>query len=138
MSRVLSAAFALMLFAASSAAQSAAMPSPPTDDHMGKALARLDRSQYGEALVDFEKALDAYATAQRFDDVRRAYMQLFVGNRNYAGVLMNAMKAWVEKHRRASAGQPSASFAAFDAWVQERHALAAATVNLAHNSPDWK
>ena len=65
-------------------------------------------------------------------------MQLFVANRNYANVLMKAMKTWVEKRRTDSGGLAPATFAAFDSWVKERDALAAATINLVHNSPDWK
>ena len=65
-------------------------------------------------------------------------MQLFVVNRNYANVLMKAMKTWVEKRRNDSGGVAPAALAAFESWVKERDALAAATINLVHNSPDWK
>ena len=139
MSRVLSAAVALVLFAASSAAQTASTPGPRSDDPMASALARLDRSEYAEAILDFDKALDSYAAGQRLEEVRQTYMRMFVGNRHHSNVLMKAMKAWVGKHRATSQAAASASaFAEFDAWVQERDALAAATVNLSHNSPDWK
>ena len=139
MSRVLSAAVALVLFAASSAAQTAITPGARLDDPMASALARLDRSEYAEAIVDFDKALDAYAAGQRLEEVRQTYMRMFVANRNHSNVLMKAMKAWVGKHRSNGEAAASASaFAEFDAWVRERDALAAATVNLSHNSPDWK
>ena len=84
------------------------------------------------------RRLDQYAGAQRLEDAKHAYMQLFVSNRNYANMLMKAMKTWVEKHRNDSGGLAPAAFRAFDGWVKERDALATATINLAHNSPDWK
>ena len=142
MPRVLSAALALVLFTASSYAQSNGVPASPAlpagHEFMSSALARLDRSEYAEAISAFDKALDSYATAQRLDEFRQTYMRMFVGNRFHANVLMKAMKAWVEKRRTEPAGLAPSTVAEFGVWVQERDALAAATVNLAHNSPDWK
>ena len=143
MSRVFPAAVAFVFFAASGATQSTGVPTPqnderPDDERMTSAIKLLDRAQYGEALAAFDRALDSYAAAQRLNDVRRTYMQMFVGNRAYAGILMKAMKTWVQKHRTGEGGLPGPALAEFEAWVHERDALAAATVNLAHNSPDWK
>jgi hypothetical protein len=138
MSRVFSTVAVLVLLAASSAAQSPGSPASSADDSMGIAMAHLDRSEYGEALSRFDKALDAYAAANRLDEIRQTYMRMFVGNRNHANVLMKAMTSWVAKRRAASGESLPSAPAEFDAWVQERAALAAATVNLAHNSPDWK
>lgn len=135
MSRFIPATAALLLLAASGAAQS---PAAAAHDALNSGVKRLERAEYAEALKDFEKALDTYASEQRLDTAQREYMQMFVGSRHHANTLMKAMKAWVLKHRSGSAGLPPAAFAAFDAWVQERDALAAATINLVHNSPDWK
>ena len=74
----------------------------------------------------------------RLGDAKRTYMYLFVHDRTASNELMKAMKEWVKKHRAQPAGVDAATFAAFDAWVLERDALAAAVVNLGHNSPDWK
>ncbi|HET9467911.1 MAG TPA: hypothetical protein VFO48_05850 [Vicinamibacterales bacterium] len=74
----------------------------------------------------------------RLSDAKRTYMYLFVHNRTASNELMKAMKAWVKKERGQHVGIDAASFEAFDAWVRERDALAAAVVNLGHNSPDWK
>ena len=74
----------------------------------------------------------------RLNDTKRTYMYLFVHDRTAAGELMKAMKAWVKKERGHHGGLDAATFDAFDAWVHERDALAAAVVNLGHNSPDWK
>ena len=137
MPRVLSILAVLVSLAASSAAQSPALPAAGHGDPMATAVGHLDRSEYADAQSQFDKALDAYAAANRFDDIRQTYMRMFVGNRNHADILMKAMKAWTARHR-AGAGPVPPAFLAFDAWVQERDGLAAATVNLAHNSPDWK
>lgn len=74
----------------------------------------------------------------RLNDAKRTYMYLFVHDRTASSELMKAMKAWVKKERGHHGGVDAATFEAFDAWVRERDALAAAVVNLGHNSPDWK
>lgn len=113
-------------------------PDSPANDALKGGITRLERAEYAEALREFDSALDLYAGTQRLEDAKRAYMQLFVVNRNYANVLMKAMKTWMEKRRRASGGMALAALTAFESWVKERDALAAATINLVHNSPDWK
>lgn len=135
MPRVILTAVAVLVFASFGATQS---PDVAASDPLASGLQRLDRAEYAQALADLDKALDFYASARRLEEVKRVYMRLFVGNRNYSNVLMKAMKTWVEKHRTDTAGLEPEVFAAFGAWVQERDALAAATVNLSHNSPDWK
>jgi hypothetical protein len=142
MSRSLSTALALILFLAGAGGAESAYGADPPDSPATEALksgvTRLERAEYSEALREFDSALDLYAGAQRLDDVQNAYMQLFVANRNYANVLMKAMKTWVEKRRTDAGGMMPAALAAFDNWVKQRDALAAATINLVHNSPDWK
>ena len=124
----------LLLLISPGAAQSGST----AHEALSAGIKHLERAEYADALKDFDRALDAYAAAERLEDARHEYMQLFVGNRNYANVLMKAMKTWVERHRTDAGGLTAAAFAEFDAWVQERDALAAATINLVHNSPDWK
>jgi hypothetical protein len=139
MSRVLSTAAALVLLVGSGFSRTLAEPSnSPAQDALAIGMMRLERAAYADALQSFERALDLFASAQKLDDAQRAYMQLFVTNRNYANVLMKAMKSWVDKRRSDLAAVLPGTFAAFDAWVKERDALAAATINLVHNSPDWK
>ena len=108
------------------------------NDPLLSGISHLQRAEYAEAVTDFERALDSYAEAKRLDAARQAYMEMFIGNRGHASVLMRAMRTWVQKHRADAAGLTTVEFAAFDSWVQERDALAAATLNLVHNSPDWK
>lgn len=74
----------------------------------------------------------------RLSDAKQAYMYLFVHDRTASHVLMKAMKTWVEKRRAQPGGIDAATIEAFGAWVRERDALAAAVVNMGHNSPDWK
>jgi tetratricopeptide (TPR) repeat protein len=107
---------------------------------------------YERALKSYEQALrlapgfpdaieyraEAYLALNRLEDTRQAYMYLFVHDRTNAGVLMKAMKAWIEE-RRANPGSVSPSaLASFESWVFERDTLATSTLNLGHNSPDWK
>jgi len=134
MSRLVSTALALLVLTSPNAAQTDA----PENEALKAGIKRLESAEYADALKAFDKALDAYAGARRLEDAKRAYMQLFVGNRNHANVVMKAMKMWVDTHRDDAAGLPAAAFAEFGAWVHERDALAEATVNLVHNSPDWK
>lgn len=141
MSRSLSTALALVLLLAATRANSshaAAPPDSPADDTLKRAITQLEQADYSGALREFDRALNLYADAQRLEDAQHAYMQLFVVNRNYANVLMKAMKTWVEKRRNDAMGVAAGTVATFDSWVKERDALAAATINLVHNSPDWK
>ena len=145
---LLSTALAFVLFASSPAvaqppdrsapAGPATAAIPAINDPLLSGISHLQRAEYAEAVTAFERALDSYAEAKRLDAAKRAYMEMFIGNRGHASVLMRAMRTWVQKHRADAAGLATLEFAAFDSWVQERDALAAATTNLAHNSPDWK
>lgn len=74
----------------------------------------------------------------RLSDAKRTYMYLFVHDRTASNELIKAMKEWVKKPRAQHDGIDAATLDAFASWVRERDALAAAVVNLGHNSPDWK
>jgi tetratricopeptide (TPR) repeat protein len=107
---------------------------------------------YERALESYDRALtlapsytlaieyraEAYLGLNRLEDVKRAYMQLFVADRGASNVLMKAMKMWVEQRRAAPTPIDAAAIDGFDTWLRERDALAASVVNLGHNSPDWK
>ena len=117
--------------------------------HAGAGYAHRKLGDYTRALDSYERALaiapgftaaieyraEAYLALNRLEEAKHAYMQLFVNDRTASHVLMNAMKAWLGAPR---AGVDEATFSAFASWVKERDALAAAVVNLGHNSPDWK
>jgi tetratricopeptide (TPR) repeat protein len=120
--------------------------------HNGLGYAYRKLGNYERALESYDHALklapsfpqaieyraEAYLGLNRLEEVKRAYMQLFVADRGASNVLMQAMKVWVEQRRTAPKSIDAAALDAFDAWVRERDALAAAVVNLGHNSPDWK
>ena len=117
---------------------------------MGYAYRKLGR--YDRALESYERALslapnfseaiayraEAYLGLNRLEETKQAYMHLFVNDRANAGILMKAMKAWLEIRRTNAAGVSPAVLSAFETWVHERDTLAASTLNLGHNSPDWK
>lgn len=138
MSRLLTVALALVCLGAPAVAQSAGRTAPSGEIALSRGVALVERAAHAEALEAFDAALDAYAGARQLEAAQRAYMRMFVGNRSHANLLMKAMKSWVQRRRPDSAGLAPMAFAAFDAWVQERDALAASTINLVHNSPDWK
>jgi tetratricopeptide (TPR) repeat protein len=105
-----------------------------------RALESYDRAlklapSFSEAI---EYRAEAYLGLNRLEDVKQAYMHLFVSDRTASHVLMKAMKAWVAKHRAQAGGIDPDTLSAFGAWVSERDALAVSVVNLGHNSPDWK
>jgi hypothetical protein len=110
----------------------------PADVALKSGITCLEQTEYSQALKEFDRALDLFAASQRLEDAQRAYMQLFVAHRSHASMLMRAMKTWVERRRNLSSESTSDTFMAFESWVEERDALAAATINLVHNSPDWK
>ena len=120
--------------------------------HNGAGYALRKLGEYERALQSYERALslaptsteaieyraEAYLGLNRLDEVKQAYMHLFVHDRAASNVLMKAMRAWAEDHRMQAAGVDASTVAAFDAWVRERDTLAASVGNLGHNSPDWK
>ncbi len=120
--------------------------------HNGAGYSLRKLGNYDRALASYERALalaptsseaieyraEAYLGLNRLTDTKQAYMHLFVHDRMASGVLMKAMKAWVEARRAQPAGVETAAIDAFDAWVRERDTLASSVANLGHNSPDWK
>jgi tetratricopeptide (TPR) repeat protein len=120
--------------------------------HNGAGYALRKLREYERALASYERALalapastdaieyraEAYLALNRVSEAKQAYMFLFVHDRAASNVLMNAMKVWIDTRRVAPEGVQPAAIDEFDAWVRERDTLAAAVVNLGHNSPDWK
>jgi tetratricopeptide (TPR) repeat protein len=127
-------------------------PYAAATEAVNSGVKRLEKQEYEAALKDFDAAValapalsdairhraEVYLGLNRLTDAKQAYMHLFVHDRTASAVLMNAMKTWVEKRLKEPMGIDAADLVAFDAWVRERDALAAAVVNLGHNSPDWK
>lgn len=120
--------------------------------HNGAGYALRKLGEYNRALESYERALsiaptsteaieyraEAYLGLNRLDEVKQAYMHLFVHDRAASNVLMKAMRAWAEGRRTQPGGVDPSTVAAFDIWVRERDTLASSVGNLGHNSPDWK
>lgn len=133
--------------------QAAAKASPGNyRAHNGAGYSLRKLGHYDRALASYERALalapssseaieyraEAYLALNRLNDVKQAYMHLFVHDRSASTVLMTAMTGWIDKRRSEPAGVDATAIEAFERWVREREALAIAVVNLGDNSPDWK
>ena len=120
--------------------------------HNGAGYALRKLGEYDRALESYERALsiaptsteaieyraEAHLGLNRLDEVKQAYMHLFVHDRVASNVLMKAMRAWAEGRRTHLGNVDPATAAAFEVWVRERDTLASSVGNLGHNSPDWK
>ena len=99
---------------------------------------------YDEALSAYDRALalkpgypdaieyrgEAYLALDRPDDAKKAYLDLFAGNRALAAKLLTAMKGWVATQRAAPVSDNAARVDELDKWIQERSQIAAQTAAL--------
>jgi tetratricopeptide (TPR) repeat protein len=99
---------------------------------------------YDDALAAYDRALalkpgypdaieyrgEAYLAVHRLDEAKKAYLDLFAGNRALADKLLTAMKGWVTTQHAAPAGDNAASVDELDKWIQERTQIAAQTAAL--------
>ena len=99
---------------------------------------------YDDALLAYDRALslkpgypdaieyrgEAYLAVSRLEDAKKAYLDLFAGNRALADKLLTAMKGWVTAQHAAAAGDNAASVDELDKWIQERTQIAAQTAAL--------
>jgi tetratricopeptide (TPR) repeat protein len=93
---------------------------------------------YRESIDDYDHALQfkpdlpvatanralACLMADRLDDAKSAYMELFFHQRPLADELMVHMQDWVQRHRVTASGVRAADIDAFDKWVTERTGIA--------------
>lgn len=100
---------------------------------------------YEKSLAAYEKALElnptyseaieyraeAYLALNRLDDVKTAYMTLFLTSRPHAGVLMQGMQKWVAERRKQRGTVTAQDLDTFAQWVDERAAVAQQTASLA-------
>ena len=82
---------------------------------------------YSEAI---EYRAEAHLALGQFEDVKRAYMMLFQGDRPKADQLMTALLGWAESD--AATDQED-----FSAWVEERASVAATTASLSRSGSTW-
>jgi tetratricopeptide (TPR) repeat protein len=93
---------------------------------------------YRESIDDYDHALKlkpdfsvatanralACLMADRLDDAKSAYMELFFHQRPLADQLMVHMQDWVQRHRAQANGVRAADIDSFDKWVTERNGIA--------------
>jgi len=82
---------------------------------------------------------EAYIRLNRLDDAKRAYLDLYAGNRALSEQLLTAMRAWIATQRAGTSDNPAA-LDEFEKWVQERSAIAAQTAALTREgtAASWK
>ena len=109
---------------------------------LGYALRRT--GQYEAALQAYDEALrlqpayaeaveyraEAYLGLGQLDEVKAAYVQLFVLERARADELMQAMQAFVQQRERQPDGLAPEALAEFATWVRERREIAQQTARL--------
>jgi hypothetical protein len=79
-----------------------------------------------------ESRAEAYLGADRLDDAKSAYMDLFSHQRTLADQLMAAMQRWQSEHRANANGMRGADLDAFDKWLQDRDGIAKQTASAPH------
>jgi tetratricopeptide (TPR) repeat protein len=77
-----------------------------------------------------EYRAEAYLGLNRLDDVKSAYMLLFIADRKRADELASAMQKYVEKRQADPAGVDPEALQEFGKWVAERKQLASQTSSL--------
>jgi tetratricopeptide (TPR) repeat protein len=88
---------------------------------------------YGEAI---EYRGEAYLGLDRIDDAKKAYMELFSGNRPLADQLLAAMKVYLDKRRQE--GGDAAALDDFASWISEREEIAGQTASVSElRDRDW-
>jgi len=104
---------------------------------------------YGESIDDYNHTLalkpdlleavehraEAYMAADRLDDAKTAYMNLFNHARPLADQLMATMRIWLESHRVAANGMRAADIDSFGKWLQEREGIAKQTASASAAAP---
>ena len=118
--------------------------------YTSRRLGEYDRSleAYEKALAlspDYPEAIEyraeAYLALGRIDDAKAAYLTLFGSSRSTAGVLLQAMQAWVAERRKEPGALGREQIDAFAQWVGERAALAQQTAALSGDTQvlrDWR
>jgi tetratricopeptide (TPR) repeat protein len=71
----------------------------------------------------------AYLKLSRLEDAKRAYLDLYAGNRALSDQLLNAMRAWIGT-QRGEAPADAVALDEFEKWVDERATIAGQTAAL--------
>ena len=119
---------------------------------LGYALRKLD--QYSKSVASYDLALklrpgfpealeyraEAYLALGRLEDASRSYMRLMAIDREKAGMLMSAMKDWLETPETTAADGKSISPESVDwfrGWVAEREKRDARTAEISSAGASW-
>jgi tetratricopeptide (TPR) repeat protein len=108
---------------------------------------------YEAALAAYDRALairpgfaeaieyrgEAYMRLNRLEDAKRAYLDLYAGNRALSDQLLTSMREWIAAQRSGTPADPAA-LDDFEKWVQERASIASQTASLTRDgtAATWK
>lgn len=119
---------------------------------LGYALRKL--GQYDKSVTSYDLALkirpgfpealeyraEAYLALGRLEDASRSYMRLMSIDREKAGMLMSAMKVWLETPETTGTDGTSISLESVDwfrGWVEEREKRNARTTEVSSAGANW-
>lgn len=117
---------------------------------LGFTLRKLGK--YTESLDAYNKALEiqpgfspaveyraeAYLGLNQLDEVKKAYTELFAGDRPRADILMVSMTSWIIDRRTNANGLDTQKLDEFSKWVDQRQTIAGQTSSLTTSSPNFR
>lgn len=113
---------------------------------LGFTLRKLGK--YSESLAAYNRALElqpgfspaieyraeAMLGLNQLDEVKKAYVTLFAGDRPKADALMTSMKSWLADRRANAGGLDAQKLDEFAKWVEQRETIAGQTTSVASAS----
>jgi tetratricopeptide (TPR) repeat protein len=117
---------------------------------LGFTLRKLGK--YDDSLSAYNKALEiqpgfspaieyraeAYLGLNNVDEVKKAYTDLFAGDRPRADILMVSMKSWIADRRTNANGLDTTKLDDFAKWVAQRETIAGQTSSLTNATPNFR
>jgi tetratricopeptide (TPR) repeat protein len=85
-----------------------------------------------------EYRAEAYLGLNQLDEVKKAYTELFAGDRPRADILMVSMKSWINDRRTNANGLDTQKLDEFSKWVDQRQTIAGQTSSLTTSSPNFR
>ena len=85
-----------------------------------------------------EYRAEAYLGLNQLDEVKKAYTELFAGDRPRADILMVSMKSWINDRRTNTNGLDAQKLDEFSKWVDQRQTIADQTSSLTTSSPNFR
>jgi tetratricopeptide (TPR) repeat protein len=117
---------------------------------LGFTLRKLGK--YNESLDAYNKALEiepgfspaieyraeAYLGLNQLDEAKKAYTDLFAGDRPRADILMVSMTSWINDRRTNANGLDAQKLDEFSKWVDQRQTIAGQTSSLTNSAPNFR